>query len=162
MKPFAFATTSAAKALFRRDATPGVNQGGGTSPPSSLPSKKYMTSSPAIELREFYAQESERIRENFAAMVDGASAIVARSALVDALAKRLWTKHIAPESKDPPGFALVALGGYGRQWLFPFSDIDILFLYARSSEEEKYRIPVRQFSQEIWDLRLKQIGRAHV
>ncbi|MGH9699391.1 MAG: HD domain-containing protein [Candidatus Acidiferrales bacterium] len=114
-----------------------------------------MTSPSSSELREFYAQESGRIKANFAATADGASAIGARSALVDALAKRLWSKHIAPEANDPAGVSLVALGGYGRQWLFPYSDIDILFLYAGSSEEEKHKIRVRQFSQEIWDLRLK-------
>ncbi|MGH7837607.1 MAG: bifunctional uridylyltransferase/uridylyl-removing protein, partial [Candidatus Binataceae bacterium] len=74
---------------------------------------------------------------------------------MDSLATRLWSQFIAPHLQNPPGLALVALGGYGRQWLFPYSDIDILFLYAGSSEEEKHKIRVRQFSQEIWDLRLK-------
>ena len=117
--------------------------------------KKFMTSPSSSELRDFYAQESARIQQDFAATVDGAAAIGARSALVDTLAKRLWSKFIAPEVECPSGLALLALGGYGRRWLFPYSDIDILFLYAGSVEEEKYKIRVRQFSQEIWDLRLK-------
>jgi [protein-PII] uridylyltransferase len=49
----------------------------------------------------------------------------------------------------------VATGGYGRGWLFPHSDIDLLFLHARSDSENEFKDPIRRFSQELWDLRLK-------
>jgi [protein-PII] uridylyltransferase len=49
----------------------------------------------------------------------------------------------------------VATGGFGRGWLFPYSDIDLLFLYADRRGEETHKEAIRRFSQELWDLKLK-------
>ena len=49
----------------------------------------------------------------------------------------------------------MALGGFGRRWLFPYSDIDLLFLHAGGDTEKKFKDLIRAFSQELWDLRLK-------
>ncbi|MFZ0587970.1 MAG: [protein-PII] uridylyltransferase, partial [Candidatus Sulfotelmatobacter sp.] len=55
----------------------------------------------------------------------------------------------------PGDFALVATGGFGRGWLFPYSDVDLLFLYADRRAEEAHKEEIRRFSQELWDLKLK-------
>jgi len=107
------------------------------------------------DLREFYAAESARIRAEFSARSDGRAAVNGRSTLVDSIALRLWKKLISPDTAGPQNLALVALGGYGRRWLFPYSDIDILFLHAGGGAERNLKGHIAQFSQEIWDLRLK-------
>ena len=107
------------------------------------------------ELRELYAADSARIRDSFRANPNGQEALLARTKLVETLAQRLWDDVIAPDSIGPKNFALVALGGFGRRWLFPYSDIDLLFLCGTSETEKKYRDVIRQFSQDMWDLRLK-------
>src|SRR5580704_870102 len=107
------------------------------------------------ELRELYADESVRIQKNFAANGNGHEALLARTTLVESIALRLWRELISPDTSGPPGFALVALGGFGRRWLFPHSDIDLLFLHSAGSTEKQLKDRIRQFSQEIWDLRLK-------
>ena len=61
----------------------------------------------------------------------------------------------SPRTRSPKNFALVATGGYGRGWLFPHSDIDLLFLHADAGTEAELKDPIRRFSQELWDLRLK-------
>ena len=109
----------------------------------------------AKDLRDFYAAESARVREGFLARRDGRAAVHGRTALVDSVAHRLWKELISPDLEGPPGFALLALGGYGRRWLFPFSDIDILFLHAGGESTPDVKNGVRAFSQEMWDLRLK-------
>ncbi|MGH9689474.1 MAG: [protein-PII] uridylyltransferase, partial [Candidatus Acidiferrales bacterium] len=108
----------------------------------------------ANELRDFYVEESAKIQRGFAFTADGHAAVRGRTALVESVALRLWKAHISPEEDGPQGLALVALGGFGRRWLFPFSDIDILFLHTGAAERE-LKGPVRNFSQQIWDLRLK-------
>jgi [protein-PII] uridylyltransferase len=116
-----------------------------------------MPTSPSLsaELRELSAKESARIRERFVATGDGKAALQGRTALIESIIERLWKQHVFPESNGPVDFAVVALGGFGRRWLFPFSDIDVLFLHAGNGTEEKSKEPIREFSQDLWDLGLK-------
>jgi len=62
---------------------------------------------------------------------------------------------IDPEERGPRNFTLVALGGFGRKWLFPHSDLDLLFLHADRETEQAFKDRIREFSQGLWDLRLK-------
>ena len=113
------------------------------------------TASLSGKLRELYAEESSRIQQQFAASGDGRAAVQQRTRLVEDIARRLWRQIISPEEHGPTGFALVALGGFGRGWLFPHSDVDILFLHASIDAEPAYKDSIRRFSQELWDLRMK-------
>ncbi len=106
-------------------------------------------------LRDLYHQESARIQQRFAAAGDGRAAVEQRTALVEGIALRLWSELISAGPGGPRDFALVALGGFGRGWLFPHSDIDLLFLHAGRDGEEAYKDRIRRFSQELWDLRVK-------
>jgi [protein-PII] uridylyltransferase len=105
------------------------------------------------ELRELYVAESTRIQQEFAARGNGLATIVERTDLVEKILARLWRELIT--SGQSKGFALVALGGFGRCALFPHSDVDILFLHADRSTEDSLRDPIRAFCQELWDLRMK-------
>jgi [protein-PII] uridylyltransferase len=114
-----------------------------------------MTASLGHELRDLYSAESARIREQFSSGGSGREALLARTALVESIASRLWRELISPDPDGPRNFALVALGGFGRRWLFPYSDVDILFLYSGGQPEKEYKGRTAQFSQELWDLRLR-------
>jgi [protein-PII] uridylyltransferase len=115
------------------------------------------------ELSDLYARESAAIEQEFSTIGDGRAALARRTALVDSIVQRLWNEIVvgtpsglAPAEPDSPkNFALVATGGFGRGWLFPHSDIDLLFLQAGSNSESEFKDPIRRFSQELWDLRLK-------
>ena len=119
-----------------------------------------MTSVPTVrgELRDLYVAESAAIEQEFSLTGEGSTALARRTALVDSIVQRLWNEIIlgstAATPDQPRNFALVATGGFGRGWLFPHSDIDLLFLHAGNSETE-FKDPIRRFSQELWDLRLK-------
>ena len=107
------------------------------------------------QLRDLYTVESSRIQQQFAATGDGRAALQQRTQLVDTILRRLWQEIISLEEHGPSGFTLVALGGFGRGWLFPHSDIDILFLHASADAEPTFKDSIRRFSQELWDLRMK-------
>jgi [protein-PII] uridylyltransferase len=109
----------------------------------------------ATELRELYSKEYARLKEEFAAAGEGSSFLAGRTELVDSVARRAWREIISSDPDGPKDFALIALGGYGRKWLFPYSDIDLLFLHTGDKTEAKIKEPIRRFSQELWDLRLK-------
>ena len=116
-----------------------------------------MNATPSLTngLRDLYATESARIQSEFSASRDGRAALAQRTALVESIVLRLWKEIIAPEEAEVQNLSLVALGGFGRGWLFPYSDIDLLFLYSDHNIEQAYKDKVRRFSQEIWDLRMK-------
>jgi len=107
------------------------------------------------ELRSSLAEESARIARDFAETGDGRAAVQERTRLIEDILKRLWREMVSADELGPRGFALVATGGFGRGWLFPYSDIDLLFLYSDRAGEELYKDPIRRFSQELWDLKLK-------
>jgi [protein-PII] uridylyltransferase len=107
------------------------------------------------ELRGSLAEETARMARDFAATGDGRAAIAQRTRLIEDILKRLWRDLVSADEAGPRDFALVATGGFGRGWLFPHSDIDLLFLYADRGGEQLHKEAVRQFSQELWDLKLK-------
>jgi [protein-PII] uridylyltransferase len=107
------------------------------------------------ELRSSLAEESARMARDFAATGDGRAAVAQRTRLIEDILKRLWRDVVSADEQGPRNFALVATGGFGRGWLFPYSDIDLLFLYADRGAEEAHKDAVRRYSQELWDLKLK-------
>lgn len=111
------------------------------------------TSSLISELRSLLAEGSARIAANFADTGNGCDAVFQRTQLIEDLLTRLW-EDLVPNGESSH-VALVATGGFGRRCLFPHSDIDLLFLDADRGEEEKHKHTIRQFSKELWDLKLK-------
>ncbi len=121
-----------------------------------------MPASPSVSfLRDSYAAESARIQREFEATSDGRKATQDRSALVDEIILQLSREFLSTGSENPSGpmivdkLCLVALGGYGRRELFPFSDIDLLYLAEDSATENKFREAMRAISQSLWDIRLR-------
>ncbi|HEY3971736.1 MAG TPA: [protein-PII] uridylyltransferase [Candidatus Sulfotelmatobacter sp.] len=107
------------------------------------------------ELRSSLSDESARIQQEFETSGNGRAAVAQRTRLVEEILGRLWRDIVASEQTKPANFALVATGGFGRGWMFPYSDIDLLFLFGDRNAEQVFKEPVRRFSQELWDLRLK-------
>ena len=104
-------------------------------------------------LRSFYKEESDRVRRDFEANGLGRSCAQDRTQLVDRLLFHLWEQQ--PALRSNPGFALVAIGGFGRRALYPHSDIDLLFLCENEALRTRAKDPVRAICQELWDTGLR-------
>ena len=55
----------------------------------------------------------------------------------------------------PAGMALLAVGGYGRRHLFPYSDVDLLLLVENGRLAQEAREPISAFLQTLWDSGLR-------
>ena len=104
-------------------------------------------------LRSYYKEESDRIRRDFEGDSSGRECTQNRTQLVDKLLLQLWVQQ--PGLYSATGYAMVALGGYGRQALYPHSDIDLLFLCENEGLRGRAKDPVRSVCQELWDTGLR-------
>jgi len=72
------------------------------------------------------------------------SALAQLTAYVDRELRRLAA------AASPGASALIALGGYGRKHLCPYSDVDLLILFERNVGEAEERY-LRKLLQPLWD-----------
>jgi [protein-PII] uridylyltransferase len=105
------------------------------------------------DLREQYLKEMALVRQTCERTGDGTAAIRRRSAVVDRILVEMWRRAFADLPRQ--NVALLALGGYGRKDLFPFSDIDVLFAFSDEKTEQQSREAVRTIIQGMWDIGLR-------
>ena len=98
-----------------------------------------------------YQRRLLEIRGAFATGASGAETVAARAAAVDELILGLWTLAVAETPLLGHGIALLAVGGYGRRELFPYSDVDLLYLLDGKVSEAEIKQPIRRISQQLWD-----------
>jgi len=108
---------------------------------------------PLPQLHDLYERESADLRQTFERTGDGSAAIRRRASIVDNIVSRIWTS-LAGE-KERANIALVATGGFGRRELFPYSDVDVLYLCANESIERDCHQALRAVTQAMWDTGLR-------
>jgi [protein-PII] uridylyltransferase len=75
------------------------------------------------------------------------------SAVVDTLARRAFAEAAA--LTPPPPCALVAVGGYGRGTLVPFSDLDLVLLYEDTNRDNALASFASRLFGSLWDIGFK-------
>ena len=95
----------------------------------------------------------EEIKQRFLAGGDGLAAVAAHSAATDEVVSRHFRETFpkAPSS----GVALIAVGGYGRSQLFPYSDVDLLLLFERTAHTNTYQDQTSTLLTRLWDSKLR-------
>ena len=109
------------------------------------------------ELRAFIRLEDERLRIADRLGASGQWIARTRSFTIDLLVEYVfqYACRAANESRQTQdcGLAIVAMGGYGRAELAPFSDLDILFLSATQATAQISKI-FERCQHLLWDARL--------
>src|SRR5580693_6734020 len=105
--------------------------------------------------------ERQRIQQQFESGVSARETVLALCALADKDIQQVFGEVLRVHNTPSSGLCLVALGGYGRRLLFPYSDLDILFLFGNEKAETEFRPLIADFSRTLWDLgfRVSSAGR---
>ena len=105
--------------------------------------------------------ERARIRKEFESGTGAKKTLLALCELADRGLQQVFKDVLKLHDSGAEGFSLLALGGYGRRMLFPYSDLDILFLFENDKVEEEFRPLISEFSRTMWDLgfRVSSAGR---
>lgn len=108
------------------------------------------------ELRTFLKIEDQRLKIAHRCGAPGSQTAAARSSVLDLVVERAYqAATLLGEVDDSSGkaqhvCAVIALGGYGRGELAPYSDLDILFLYPNHRALQTRHL-VEQILRLLWD-----------
>ena len=103
-------------------------------------------------LTTYHAQQMERVSSDFFEDGDGVRAVARRTNAVDDIVRGRFDE-IFGGARD--GVAAIAVGGYGRAELFPFSDIDLLLLFGSIRDAERNEDRIAKLIASLWDSKLQ-------
>lgn len=86
------------------------------------------------------------VQQTFLATGDALTALAERTSQVDRL-----VIDAAAELCRLASVAVLAVGGYGRRQLFPFSDVDLLLLFESERVAVAHKDTISPFLQRLWD-----------
>jgi [protein-PII] uridylyltransferase len=105
--------------------------------------------------------QRERIRKLFDSGATAQDTLRQLCELADDSIQKVFSELLRVRNTTGQGLCLLALGGYGREMLFPYSDLDLLFLFGSEKAEQEFRPLISDFSRTLWDLgfRVSSAGR---
>ncbi|MEI8342722.1 MAG: nucleotidyltransferase domain-containing protein, partial [Verrucomicrobiota bacterium] len=106
--------------------------------------------------KKFLKIENHRLRLKHNAGAGGREIAAERATLVDIVLRHLF-EH-AVRTRSTKGLTLVAIGGYGRGELNPFSDVDIMFLHEaalKKSGPSQINETIESILYMLWDIGFK-------
>ncbi len=95
----------------------------------------------------------ERIQREFFETGQAAPVMAGLTDLADQLAIQAYQAALA--TAFPDNLAMLAVGGFGRRGLFPYSDVDILILIERESQANSLKDALSAFVRQLWDTGLR-------
>ena len=105
------------------------------------------------EAKQRCKQELEAAEQRFLEDGDPRPVVKNRTALVDAIVMEACARSLQPAFGE--GLALLAVGGYGRRDLYPYSDVDLLLLVRRAVDSRAAKDAISEFLRNVWDCGLR-------
>jgi len=102
------------------------------------------------ELRTILAEANSTLNRFYKQNLDISDIVNSRARLIDLVLEWVWCRQPGLQTND---IALIAVGGYGRGELMPFSDIDLLIL-TKKNNNRAYKDMIASFLASCWDLGL--------
>jgi len=106
----------------------------------------------SLHCREAISKVNHYLEAQFKEGTDVVDLVHNRALFMDGLLSSLWAEIVG---NPTPGLALIAVGGYGRHELHPYSDIDLLILAKDEPTLEKLSAQLTEFVTCLWDLKLE-------
>src|ERR1700758_174444 len=107
--------------------------------------------------KKFLKLEEHRLRLKHHSGAGGLEIVRDRATLLDVILRRLFEGALEGTvfAHRTPPIALLAIGGYGRGELNPYSDVDILFLHDAHRLAKEAEDVIRQVLYMLWDVGFK-------
>jgi [protein-PII] uridylyltransferase len=106
-------------------------------------------SSNVSDWRQTLARGRAALKAAFGEHPDGTKVLQRQCALVDEALRAIWS-----ETGQSDGLALIAVGGYGRGLLYPYSDVDVLILLP-DEVGDSARTGAEALVGALWDIGLE-------
>lgn len=103
------------------------------------------------QIKNLLSRQNEEFNKHFDPQRPVARLLKAKADFIDNLLSKIWQYYLGHLNEE---IALLAVGGYGRQELFPHSDIDIMVLLDQSTARQ-IQEPLALFFNFLWDIGLK-------
>lgn len=114
--------------------------------------KSTFSSSPSLEtLKAQIQNQRAQLCVKFNAKENVGHLLINHAQFIDDLLSSSWEQYLGEFSCQP---CLIATGGYGRNELFPYSDIDLMVL-LESSDITPFKDQLSTFFNLLWDIGLK-------
>ncbi len=112
--------------------------------------------------KKFYESESSQLKAKFTSSQDGLAYARGRSSLVESIVLQAVREVSSKENALPEGAVLLAVEDFGRQILFPYSEVDLLFLFYTEDARERGANAVHRISQQLGQSGLKTRSDARI
>jgi [protein-PII] uridylyltransferase len=103
--------------------------------------------------------EWHQIQQQFVATGDAAPVLAGLSGVIEQMTIGAFQASLA--ALTDRNVAMLAVGGFGRRELFPFSDVDVLILIERESQAAGMKNALAEFVRLLWDAGLRLSHSVH-
>lgn len=105
-----------------------------------------------VACKNYLVESQQKLYDAYVDRADVSTLVRKRAEMIDGLIQALWQSLAWDSGED--SYAVIAVGGYGRGELHPFSDVDLLLLLKKSAGK-KQADTISRFVTFLWDCGLE-------